>query len=480
MLFNSFEFILFYVVVVAIYFAIAPQRRWLLLLVASYLFYMSWRAEYLVLIVASTLIDYVVALRLEKTRAVWQRRLWLTLSMCTNLGILFSFKYWNFFGDTFNALTNAIALDVQAPGLQVLLPVGISFYTFQSMSYTIDVYRGVTTPERHFGIFAVYVAFFPQLVAGPIERSHRLLPQFRQVRVVTADKVSSGLRLMLWGIIKKVVIADTVGQVVDTVYASPTTYSGPFLVLATVFFAVQIYCDFSGYSDVAIGCARVMGYDLMINFRRPYFATSVRDFWHRWHISLSTWFRDYVYIPIGGNRVGTLRRYFNLLAVFVVSGLWHGAGWTFVVWGALHGLYVCAEVALDGVFARLGRPLQRVPRLSRVAQSVWVCFLAIIAWVFFRADSMGDAWYIFGHLHVVGDTRLATLWGLGLPRFEMMMSFVSIIVLIAVDWRLEAQPAMFARAWRHRPVRWAAYLVGTYAVIFFGVLGRTEFIYFQF
>ena len=353
MLFNSFAFVIFFIVVLFLYYSIPKQYRWMLLLAGSYFFYMCWKVEYIVLIIASTLIDYLVGLRLSKTENSSTRTLLLVISILTNLGILFTYKYMNFFGENINFLANYLAnayasqygmsAHAQYPLLKLLLPVGISFYTFQSMSYTIDVYRRVTTPEKHLGYFAVYVSFFPQLVAGPIERSNHLLPQFREDRQATSAEMVAGLRLMLWGAFKKIVIADQISVVVNTVYETPQEYSGPFLLLATFFFAMQIYCDFSGYSDIAIGCAKTMGFDLMTNFRRPYFASSLGEFWRRWHISLSTWFRDYVYFPLGGNRVAPWAVYLNILTVFIISGLWHGAAWTFIIWGLIHGLILVAE-----------------------------------------------------------------------------------------------------------------------------------------
>ena len=331
MFFNSLEFAVFFPIVVGLYLLTPERFRWTLLLAASYYFYAAWKAEYLILILVSTLIDYTVALRMEKASNPAKRRSWLIVSLCSNLGILFSFKYFNFFNDSVRTVFDQFNIFYDVPAFEVLLPVGISFYTFQTLSYTIDVYRGQRPAERHIGIFALYVAFFPQLVAGPIERSTRLLPQFFKKVELTYERTVDGLRLMLWGFFKKLVIADRVGAYVDVVYASPDDHSGMTVLIATYFFAFQIFCDFSGYSDIAIGSARILGYDLMDNFRRPYFSKSISEFWRRWHISLSTWFRDYVYIPLGGNRVVKWRWYYNLMVVFVVSGLWHGANWTFVV-----------------------------------------------------------------------------------------------------------------------------------------------------
>ena len=339
MLFNSIEFLFFLPLVIALYYAIPGRYRWVLLLAASFYFYAAWKLEYLFLMFVSILIDYFSALGMSRSDNPRRRKQYLMASLAGNLGILLGFKYFNFFSDSIRALFQPFNLFADMPYLNVLLPVGVSFYTFQSMSYTIDVYRNRMPAERHLGIFALYVSFFPQLVAGPIERATHLLPQFRDSHRFEYARVTSGLRLILWGFFKKVVIADQLALFVQQVYGSPGQWHGPSILLASYFFAFQIFCDFSAYTDIARGSARIMGFDIMENFNRPYLARSIREFWQRWHISLSTWFRDYVYIPLGGNRVLKWRWYYNLMVVFVVSGLWHGANWTFVAWGFLHGSY---------------------------------------------------------------------------------------------------------------------------------------------
>ncbi len=362
-LFNSIQFVFFFPLVVAMYFTTPQRWRWLLLLGASYYFYAAWRPEYVVLIFASTVVDYLCGRGMGRFRRARVRKLLLSLSVGTNLGFLFAFKYLSFFNESIRAAFDQFNIFYGVPAFDILLPVGISFYTFQSLSYTIDVYRERTPPEKHFGIFALYVSFFPQLVAGPIERSYRLLPQFYAHQRFDPDRVVSGLRLMLWGFFLKIVVADRLALFVNEVYADPGAYSGSALLLGTYFFAFQIFADFAGYSCIAIGAAGVMGYDLMENFRRPYFAASIREFWGRWHISLSTWFRDYLYIPLGGNRVSRWRWYVNLFAVFVISGLWHGAAWTFVVWGALHGAYLVVSLVTsdlrDHAWRRFAAAVQR-------------------------------------------------------------------------------------------------------------------------
>ncbi|MEL6629398.1 MAG: MBOAT family O-acyltransferase, partial [Bacteroidota bacterium] len=389
MLFNSLDFLIFFPVIVGLYFALSPKYRWVLLLGASYYFYMCWKAEYIILIVFSTLVDYFAAGQMARIQEKKKRRPFLYLSLLSNLGLLFFFKYWNFFSGETRALLDSWNIMVDVPTFQLLLPVGISFYTFQTLSYTIDVYNGKLEPEKNLGRFALYVSFFPQLVAGPIERATHLLPQLRKTFDFDYQRVVSGLQQMLWGFFKKVVIADRLAVYVNEIYASPGDENGLALLLATYFFAFQIYCDFSGYSDIAIGAARVMGYDLMENFRTPYLSRSIREFWSRWHISLSTWFRDYLYIPLGGNRVPQVRWFLNLFIVFVVSGFWHGANWTFLIWGALHGSYLVAEILWKRLpFAQFrGMP----PKFKSILAVGITFHLTLLAWVFFRANSLGDA-----------------------------------------------------------------------------------------
>jgi len=481
-LFNSFQFLIFYIVVVAFFFALPQRFRWVLLLAASYYFYMSWKAEYVVLIVASTLINYAVALGLERSEKPVIRRLLLGVGVSASLSILFTFKYLDFFSESVEATLASINIFREMPTWDLILPLGISFYTFQAVGYAIDVYRRETRAEHHLGIFALYVSFFPQLIAGPIERSAHLLPQFRGQKVLEPDRVRGGLQLVLWGLVKKVVIADKVSVVVDTIYATPGDYSGPYLLLATIFFSVQIYCDFSGYSDMAIGTARVMGFDLMTNFRRPYFATSVAEFWRRWHISLSTWFRDYLYKPLGGSRVTRPLWVRNILAVFLLSGVWHGASWTFVAWGAIHGGCMVVSAFTEGPrqwFVETLR-LDSTPRLHRGLQRGVVIVIAVSAWVFFRAQSIDEAASILWRFPDWSGARLSTLWTLGLPRFEMMTALIGIGVLFLVESFQEFVPRPIERLWGSPGVRWACYVAEFYGIVCFGVFGHIEFIYFQF
>ncbi len=406
MLFNSLEFMIFFPVVTLLFFVLPHRWRWLLLLIASCVFYMFFIPIYLLILMVTILVDYFAGLYLARTEGALKRRI-LVLSLLTNIGMLFFFKYYNFATDNLMYLASLLHWNYPLQHLAIILPIGLSFHTFQSMSYTIEVYRGKQPVERSLGIFALYVMFYPQLVAGPIERPQNLLHQFWEEKHFDYDRLKSGLKLMTWGMFKKIVIADRVAEYVNRVYHIPTEYQGLALLLGTVLFAVQIYCDFSGYSDIAIGAARVMGFKLMMNFDRPYLATSIREFWSRWHISLSTWFKDYLYFPLGGNRVTQARRYLNLFIVFVVSGIWHGANWTFVVWGALHGFYQIVTIATDRLSERLQRALRltRVPALTRFAQvSITFC-LVTFAWIFFRARDIGTAWYIVRTIAL--DTRLS-------------------------------------------------------------------------
>jgi alginate O-acetyltransferase complex protein AlgI len=482
LLFNSFEFLIFYILVVAVFFTLPQKRRWILLLIASYWFYMSWKVEYVLLIFAATLINYAVALGIERSGDPTVRKSLLALGVGSSLGILFTYKYADFVSHSVEQSLAAFGLMRDMPYLDLLLPLGISFYTFQAVGYAIDVYRGDTPAEHHFGIFALYVSFFPQLVAGPIERSFHLLPQFRQEHRLSAERVTSGLRIILWGLFKKVVVADSVSVVVETVYANPTGFSGPFLILATLLFAIQIYCDFSGYSDMAIGTARILGYDLMVNFRRPYFARSVSEFWRRWHISLSTWFRDYVYKPLGGNRVSRAIWIRNIMVVFVLSGIWHGANWTFLAWGFVHGAALVAGALTSGLRGRIVSlvGLTRVPRLHALFQTLIVVAIAVVAWVFFRAQSIDEAVEIISRFPSFGDARLSTLWALGLARFQVATTALAIAVLFLVEATQEFEPYVVRRAWSSRSVRWATYTIAVYAIVSFGVFGQMEFIYFQF
>jgi alginate O-acetyltransferase complex protein AlgI len=485
MSFVSPQFAGFLLAFVALYFAAPLRARTWLILGASYIFYGAWNWMYLGLIVTSSLVDYFAALRISRlpSRNVRARRLTLAASIALNLGILFAFKYFDFFSASLHALLTSMGLRVDLVILDLLLPVGISFYTFQSMSYTIDVYRGQLEPERNLVRFLAYVAFFPQLVAGPIERASRLLPQFRVAHRFDRMRTVDGMRWILWGAFKKLAIADRLAIYVNTVYDAPERFNGPALLLATIFFGFQVYADFSGYTDIAVGSARILGFDLIQNFKQPYWSTSVREFWRRWHISLWTWFRDYLYIPLGGNRVPFAQQLRNVMIVYLVSGLWHGASWTFVMWGAINGMWVGLEMILDRY--QVGRRLGiRIP-----AAAGWMIMLLVISCsrVFFRAETMADAGYILSHLF----TFNAALGGLTAPfqdavlapRSELLLAIGGVLLLLSADLlALRRADDLALLRQPSRPLRWATYYVLGFGVLLSVAYGLSTqaFIYFQF
>src|ERR1700741_4174995 len=383
MLFNSIEFIIFFPLVTVLYFLLPHRYRWFHLLISSCVFYSFFIPVYILILFFTIIIDYYAGLFIEKAPGRVKKKRWLVLSICANVGVLAVFKYYNFFIDNVNQLLGYDAHS-SLPYLHIILPIGLSFHTFQAMSYTIEVYRGNQKAERHSGIYALYVMFYPQLVAGPIERPQNMLHQFYRKHEFEYARVVSGLRLMLWGLFKKVVVADNLVNVVNTIYSDQYPQNSLTYCIAALFFSFQIYCDFSGYSDIAVGSARVMGFDLMQNFNLPYISRSVREFWSRWHISLSTWFRDYLYIPLGGSRVPLWKHWRNLILVFLISGFWHGANWTFVIWGALHGLAVISG-------AMFFKATAANSRFASFLKAFGVFVFVTIAWIFFRAESLNRA-----------------------------------------------------------------------------------------
>ena len=475
MLFNSFQFLCFFVVVWLLFLVTRGTPRKVILLIASYYFYMCWSTRYIFVIWGITLIDYVAGLEIEKAELEGRRRLYLGLSLFCNLSLLVVFKYFNFLTGSFRSASHLFGLQYDPPLLAIILPVGLSFHTFQAMSYTIEVYRRRVPAEKNLLEYALYVAFFPQMVAGPIERPYELLPQFHREPKVTYEGVRAGMVQALWGLFKKMVLADNVADFVKLIYDTPRHYSGAALVLATVLFSIQIYCDFSGYTDIALGLARMMGYELRINFMQPYFSRSVGEFWRRWHISLSTWFRDYVYIPLGGNRVKLSRHYANLMITFVISGLWHGANWTFVAWGFLHGLYlIVAQVTAPYLPSSA-----RVPRLQTFLKTVFTFALVTFAWIFFRANTLRDSWFIATHLLPLGRLDPFLLKVGGFSRATAPYLVLSIMAMFVVEWCI-AHPARVPRLWARPAFRALAYNACIYAIVFFGFFGHRDFIYFQF
>jgi len=491
MLFNSIQFLIFFAVVTTGYFLAPHRMRWALLLAASCCFYMAFIPAYILILIFTIIVDYFAARWIEASMGS-RRRMFLVASLIANCTVLAFFKYYNFLNDALLHSFNLLGIAYSIPFLNVVLPIGLSFHTFQAMSYTIEVYRGNHPAEQHFGIYALYVMYYPQLVAGPIERPGNLLDQFRTRQYFDYDRVISGLRLMLWGFFQKVVIADRLAPFVNQVYNNPQAYDGPSFVIATFFFAFQIYADFAGYSDIAIGASQVMGIKLMTNFNHPYFSKSIDEFWKRWHISLSTWFRDYLYISLGGNRVSTPRWLLNILLTFLISGLWHGARWTFVVWGALNGIYLILEIAA-GKLTGVLKPypvffnLSRLHRILSVARTFClICF----SWIFFRANNGIDAIYIVRNLtsgwgallrHAVDQDYLKYRILLSHDKAQFFGALAAIAGLLTVHV-LQEQGTFWPKFTTYpQPVRWAFYYATVLLILFFGAFNTSQqFIYFQF
>lgn len=502
MLFNSLAYIFFLIIVFTVYWILKDKYRWILLVIASYFFYMCSGPVYGLLIFGITSVSYISAMIIEKYNECYgknnskksdvpetvsgslplvrnkQRRVLIaTIVIC--LGVLFFFKYFDFFSSSFTYVMNWVGVHQDPITLHIVLPVGISFYTFQAMSYVIDVYRGSVRAERHFGKFAAFVSFFPQLVAGPIERAKNLLAQINKEHIFDHDQAMQGVKLMLWGYYKKLVIADFVAPYVQRVFDAPQQHQGFSLVVATLLFTIQIYCDFSGYSDIAIGTAKLFGIDLMTNFKSPYFATSIREFWSRWHISLSTWFRDYVYFPLGGSRVSRPRHYLNLMITFLASGLWHGANWTFIVWGGLHGM---AQTTEDIVAGRAKEPKHLMTRMVR---TVIVFAFCSFAWVFFVSNSIEDAFYVIGHcLDGISNPMLYLYYGfasISIDKWILGMIVVSILIMAIYDWFLFRKDNPLWIVEKNKAFQWGFFILIGLMVIFFSEKGvASEFIYFQF
>ncbi len=482
MLFDSFEFALFLPVVFVTYWLLkrTSQRR-ILLLISSYIFYASWDFRFLGLIVFSSIADYVIALKIGQLSATNRRKILLLISVFANLGLLFFFKYFNFFLESFQEVFRLFGSPIHDSTINIILPVGISFYTFQTLGYTIDVYKRRILPERNPITFLCYVAYFPQLVAGPIERAGNLIPQFNKQKHFDLDGVKTGLRQILWGLFKKVVIADNLGDLVDACFNSPENYSGPMLFTAASLFAFQIYCDFSGYSDIAIGTSRLFGISLMQNFKTPYFATNIVDFWRRWHISLSTWFRDYLYIPLGGNRLSFKNTLRNIFLVFVVSGIWHGANWTFVMWGVIHAvffaLYLVSEKRSDnwryefqGFFGKF---------LKSILGLVLTYSIVTLAWIFFRSDSLSDS--------IIYLNTMLSIQHFYFTDFEQFFIenkflLITLFLFILTEWITQKEEFALERTIKKYPVvlRWLIYSLIMVLIGLFVKSDHAPFIYFQF
>lgn len=479
MLFNSLTYFYFISIVFALYWWLLRKNfRWqnLLLFIASYCFYGWWDARFLTLIFISSSVDFFLGRAIFEQTDKRKKLHLLRLCMLINLGMLGFFKYFNFFTDTFAELIQQFGLQSNHKTLQIILPVGISFYTFQSLSYSIDIYRGKIKPTNDFISFMTFVSFFPQLVAGPIERAADLLPQFLKARSFKQEHLISGFRFILYGLFKKMVIADRLAYFVDHVYNSPEKFDGTVLLASTFLFGFQIYCDFSGYSDIAIGSARLLGFDLMQNFRTPYLSKSFREFWHRWHISLSTWFRDYIYIPLGGNRVSQSRWMFNILLTFTVSGLWHGASMTFVIWGFLHGLFLVSEYLISKL-------VTLSPKLSWIGL-ISTFLLANLTWVFFRADTLEQSLFILSKFNLSFDFahEFVTYFVENNEFRESALSLlISFPIFIFLEVLINQTDFNTIIEKRKAVLRWSIYLILAFVILIFGVINAApQFIYFQF
>ena len=478
MLFNSFSFAVFLPIVFILYwFATRGSTKLqnILLLVASYYFYACWDYRFLFLLIFSTLLDYYTGLKMSGAPDRKRKRVWFWLSIVVNLGFLGVFKYYNFFAESFAVALASIGLQVNVTTLNVILPVGISFYTFHGLSYVIDIYYDRIKAERNFIDYSVFVSFFPLLVAGPIERATHLLPQIKTKRQFDYTKAVDGLRQILWGLFKKIVIADNCADYANAAFNNYSDQSGSTLVLGAIFFAFQIYCDFSGYSDIALGTARLFGIELLRNFAFPYFSRDIAEFWRRWHISLSTWFRDYLYFPLGGSKAGKLKTVRNTFIIFLVSGFWHGANWTFIVWGALHALYFLPLLLLNKNRTNLETVAQGqlLPSIKELAGMVMTFVLVVFAWIFFRAPTLTDA---VSYISIIfSDSLLST------PDLPPMIIILLIVFFVTIEWLgRERQYAIAALAVRWpRVLRWSAYY-GIVLLILFYSGKEQQFIYFQF
>ncbi|VVB66538.1 MBOAT, membrane-bound O-acyltransferase family [Candidatus Gugararchaeum adminiculabundum] len=486
MLFNSFDFLFFFLVVTVAYFLLPHRFRWLLLLAASCFFYMSFIPVYILILLLMIMVDYSAGIGMEGSKTNEIKTIFFVSSLLMTGLILLVFKYFNFFNANLQGLASFLGWNYSLETLALILPLGLSFHTFQSMSYIIEVYRGNQKAERNFGIYALYVMFYPQLVAGPIERPKNLLPQFYTEHKFERRRVVNGLARMLFGFFKKMVIADRLALFVNAVYNDPTSSTGAPLIIATVFFAIQIYCDFSGYCDIAIGAAEVMGFKLMENFNLPYYSKSIKEFWRRWHISLSSWFKDYLYIPLGGNRVSLPRWCFNELSVFLVCGLWHGANWTFVIWGGLHGAYIVLSKLLEKPAHSLADivRLTKFPRAYGAAKILLTFSLVCFGWIFFRANSLSDAVYIISHLFSglnltkAGLGKILELGGIGTQGFVVLV--LSLIVLEFVELT-KNNDYLKDKIWRRsETLRMLTYVIAVVLILILSVLEETKFIYFQF
>lgn len=489
MLFNSLSFLFFFPLVTAGYFFAPPKAKVYWLLAASYYFYMCWNPVYVLLLLFVTAVSFGLSLLLSHTQDARRRKGLFLLNIIGCLGGLFVFKYLNFFTQILMGAAAGAGIALKLPTFTFAAVGGISFYTFQALGYAIDVYQKKIPAEKSFSVYALFVSFFPVILSGPIERGGELIPQLKQPHSFEYDRVCDGLFTMLWGFFKKMVIADGAAAIVNVVYGAPQDFSGPALILATLLYAFQIYCDFSGYSDIAIGAAQVMGFTLSPNFRAPYLSASIQEFWGRWHISLSHWFRDYVYIPLGGSRRGLARTCRNLLITFLVSGLWHGASWTYLLWGLIHGAYSVAGRLTKPWRDRAKQRLRLQGTPARLLGVLCTFCLVCLGWIFFRATSAQDGWYILTHL----GTGLSTLFHAGFWEAALSPTgffdkngpiLCACIALLAASdiWQSAGKELPLARKLRSKPFffRWPVYYGLLLLILFFGNFGQSQFIYFQY
>lgn len=488
MLFNSLSFSVFLPIVFCVYWSLPHKYRWFCLLLASYYFYMSWNAKYIILILFTTLVAYITAITLESIENSKTKKLTTFMASFLCLSTLVYFKYFNFLSQSLTSFLECFLIQLHPITVDVLLPVGISFYTFQTLSYVIDVYKGRVKAEKHLGYFALFVSFFPQLVAGPIERTYNLLPQIKLERRFDYCQATYGTKLMAWGFFKKLVIADFLSKYVSLVFGNPTYYHGFALALASFLFTIQIYCDFSGYSDIAVGTAKLFGIDLMRNFNSPYLSSSIKQFWQRWHVSLSTWFRDYVYIPLGGSKVSIVRHDFNLLLTFLISGLWHGANWTFVLWGGVHGVGLIIENHFDRFIKNNLNYLKCDSFTLKCVKILTVFCFCSFAWIFFVSKSLSDALWIVSHMFdglLVKPSVYFTegIVSLGLDYYRLIYLVTVLVILLVYDELSLKFDVIEAIGKTKFSFRWIIYFSLVFFIIssfYLGLSDYGEFIYFRF
>jgi alginate O-acetyltransferase complex protein AlgI len=482
MVFNSFTFVIFFIVVVLLYYWLPLKKRNILLLIANYFFYMCWNAKYALLLLSVTIITYYSAILIKKCERY--KKIVLILCLILNLGFLFCFKYLNFSINILNSILSLSGSNVTYSLWNIILPVGISFFIFQALGYVFDVYKKKVSVETNFSDFSLFVSFFPQLLSGPIGRADQLLIQFKIEHRFNYNNSRDGLQLIIWGLFQKIVIANRLAIYVDRVYNNLDCFSSYEIGFATLLFAIQIYCDFSGYSDMAVGLAKMLGFDLIRNFKRPYFSNSVGEFWHRWHISLSSWLRDYIYFPLGGSRVSKLRHKVNLMITFLVSGLWHGANWTYILWGGVHGVALVVESIKP-----FNSEKENVNKLHRFVIFIFVCF----AWIFFRANSISDAFYVIKKLTIdvsalsldninkfVSGIDFVTFNNVVTHSIINSLTFVSLLIIIIIQFVFEDEFIDIYLNNKNRITRLTFNITIVMLILFCGVFDNTQFIYFQF